>query len=66
MKFLILGGTRFLGHHLVEVALARDHQVTLFNRGRHKTDTSPNVEIIHGDRNGGLADLTGRPGNPSR
>ena len=59
MKFLILGGTRFLGRHLVEAALARDHQVTLFNRGRHETDTSPNVEIIHGDRNGGLADLSG-------
>ena len=59
MKFLILGGTRFLGHHLVEAALARDHQVTLFNRGRHETDTSPSVEIIHGDRNVGLADLSG-------
>ncbi len=59
MKFLILGGTRFLGHHLVEAALARDHQVTLFNRGRHDADTSTNVEIIHGDRNGGLAYLSG-------
>jgi 2'-hydroxyisoflavone reductase len=60
MKFVILGGTRFLGHHLVEAALARDHKVTLFNRGRHETDSSPNAEIIHGDRNGGLADLSGR------
>src|SRR6266550_2987283 len=59
MKLLILGGTRFLGRHLVEAALARDHQVTLFNRGRHETDTSPDVEIIHGDRNDGLASLSG-------
>jgi len=59
VELLILGGTRFLGHHLVKAALTHDHQVTLFNRGRHDADTSPNVEIIHGDRNGGLANLSG-------
>src|SRR5882762_6572452 len=58
MKLLILGGTRFLGRHLVEAALARDHQVTLFNRGRHETDIPPKVEIIHGDRNSELAALS--------
>ena len=34
MKLLILGGTVFLGRHIVEQALAVGHEVTLFNRGR--------------------------------
>ena len=33
MKILVLGGTRFLGRHLVDAALARDHAVTVFTRG---------------------------------
>jgi len=31
MDILILGGTGFLGRHLVEAALGRGHRVTLFN-----------------------------------
>ena len=34
MQILILGGTVFLGPALVEAALERGHQVTLFNRMR--------------------------------
>jgi uncharacterized protein YbjT (DUF2867 family) len=34
MHLLILGGTVFLGRHLVESALARGHRVTTFHRGR--------------------------------
>ncbi len=33
MKILFLGGTRFVGRHMVEAALARGHAVTLFHRG---------------------------------
>ncbi|MBA4185866.1 MAG: epimerase, partial [Acidobacteria bacterium] len=33
MKLLIIGGTKFLGRYLVESALARGHEITLFNRG---------------------------------
>ena len=33
MKLLVLGGTRFLGRHLVDAALARGHDVTIFTRG---------------------------------
>ena len=33
MDVLILGGTGFLGRHLVEAALGNGHRVTLFNRG---------------------------------
>ncbi|MEO8436677.1 MAG: NAD-dependent epimerase/dehydratase family protein [Pyrinomonadaceae bacterium] len=60
MKLLILGGTRFLGRHLVTAALARNHEVTLFNRGKHPSATSTTVETIHGDRNSDLAKLEGR------
>jgi nucleoside-diphosphate-sugar epimerase len=34
MRILIIGGTHFLGRHLVESALSRSHDVTLFNRGK--------------------------------
>ena len=58
MKILIIGGTRFLGRHLVTAALARDHDVTLFNRGNHSKDAD--VETIEGDRNTELHKLEGR------
>lgn len=60
MKLLILGGTIFVGRHLVEAALARDHQVTLFNRGQHNPDLYPEVEKLRGDRDGNLTALEGR------
>jgi 2'-hydroxyisoflavone reductase len=60
MKLLILGGTVFLGRHLVEAALARGHEVTLFNRGRTNPDLFPQVEQLRGDRDGDLAALRGR------
>lgn len=50
MRILIIGGTRFLGRHLVESALARSHEVTLFNRGRSNPDLFPQLEAILGDR----------------
>src|SRR5687768_1461824 len=60
MKILILGGTMFLGRHTVEAALARGHEVTLFNRGTHNADLFPQVEKLHGDRDGKLDALRGR------
>ena len=60
MKLLILGGTKFLGRHLVEAALARGHEVTLFNRGQLNPELFPEVEKLRGDRDGGLDALKGR------
>src|SRR6267142_2574070 len=60
MKLLILGGTVFLGPHLIEAALARDHQITIFNRGQHNPDWYPQVERLRGDRSGDLEVLHGR------
>src|SRR5215207_9415215 len=50
MRILIIGGTRFLGRHLVVSALARGHEVTLFNRGKTNPDLFPQLETILGDR----------------
>lgn len=60
MKLLILGGTVFLGRHLVEATLARGHEVTLFNRGQHNPDLFPHVEKLRGNRDGDLSALAGR------
>jgi 2'-hydroxyisoflavone reductase len=49
-KILILGGTGFLGPATIEVAQARGHQVTMFNRGKTRPDLFPGVEKLHGDR----------------
>jgi 2'-hydroxyisoflavone reductase len=50
MRVLILGGTGFLGSHLVEALLARGHQPTLFNRGQTHPERFPNFESIRGER----------------
>jgi 2'-hydroxyisoflavone reductase len=60
MKLLILGGTQFVGRHITEQALARNHEVTLFNRGQRNPDLFPDVEKLHGDRNEDLSLLHGR------
>lgn len=60
MKLLILGGTLFLGRHLVDVAQARGHEVTLFNRGQQNPDLFPAIETLRGDRDGNLDALAGR------
>ncbi|MCC6801569.1 MAG: SDR family oxidoreductase [Anaerolineae bacterium] len=59
MKILVIGGTRFVGRHFVDAALARGHQVTLFNRGQSNADLYPNVENLRGDRDGDLSALEG-------
>src|SRR5580765_4394349 len=60
MRILVLGGTRFLGRAFVEAALARGHELTLFNRGRTNPELHPGVARLAGDRDGGLAVLAGR------
>ncbi len=59
MKLLIIGGTRFIGRHLVAAALAHNHEVTLFNRGNLSSAVA-GVETIHGNRNSDLMKLQGR------
>ena len=50
LKILILGGTNFLGPHLVEELEQRGHEITLFNRGTQDMSRFPQVETaIVGD-----------------
>ena len=60
MRVLILGGTKFLGRHLAEAALAQGHDVTLFNRGNQSAGLYPEAEHLRGDRDGDLSALRGR------
>ena len=60
MRILILGGTIFVGRALVEEALKRGHEVTLFNRGKRNPGLFPQVENIIGDRTEDLSPLAGR------
>jgi len=60
---LVLGGTGFIGPHIVEGALARGWKVTLFNRGKTRPELFPDVEKLRGDRDGDLKALEGRKWN---
>ncbi len=60
MRVLILGGTVFLGRHLVDAALDRGDEVTLFHRGRHAAHRPQEVEELLGDRDRDLHLLAGR------
>ncbi|MDX6424672.1 MAG: hypothetical protein QOD52_77 [Gaiellaceae bacterium] len=60
MRILVLGGTLFLGRHVVDSALERGHEVTLFNRGQTRPELFPDVEKLRGDRDGDLGALAGR------
>lgn len=57
MKILVLGGTGFIGPHIVRHAMERGHEVTLFNRGRSNTGLFPGLKKLTGDRDGDLDSL---------
>ncbi|MCU0282995.1 MAG: NAD-dependent epimerase/dehydratase family protein [Candidatus Nanopelagicales bacterium] len=59
MRILVVGGTRFVGRHLVAAAVARGHQVTVLHRGVGCT-APPGTEHLHADRDADLAALAGR------
>lgn len=60
LRILILGGTGFTGPHQVRYAVARGHEVTVFNRGRRQADIPASVRQLQGDRNeGDLKSLEG-------
>ena len=58
MRWLVLGGTRFVGRAFVEEALAAGHEVTMFNRGETNPGLFPDVEKVRGDRTTSLEPLT--------
>ena len=50
MKLLVIGGTSFVGRHIVEQALHNGHEVVLFNRGKTNPDLFPACRRIFGER----------------
>ncbi len=63
LSILVLGGTGFIGPHQVQFALARGHDVAVFNRGRNPGLFGDRVEELVGNRDAtvdaGLAALEG-------
>ena len=55
MRILILGGTKFVGPHVVRQLaahgpnLGQGHEITIFHRGATETDLPEGVRHIHGD-----------------
>ena len=60
LDLLVLGGTGFIGPHLVRLAVERGHKVSIFTRGRKNPDLPESVVRLTGDRNGELAALVGK------
>ncbi len=60
LDILILGGTGFIGPHLVKHAISRGHKVTIFTRGLRDADLPDSVVRLTGDRNGKLGALEGK------
>jgi len=60
MDLLLIGGGIFVGASLVDAALARGHRLTVFNRGRSRTDWPGDVEVLIGDRSADLGLLAAR------
>ncbi|GGO36655.1 NAD-dependent epimerase/dehydratase family protein [Deinococcus humi] len=57
MNILILGGTQFVGRHIVEAFLKSGHAVTVLTRGKSKDELPEQVERLQGDRNEGAVGL---------
>ena len=50
MKILVIGGTGFIGPHVVRALIAGGHEVAVFQRGEHAADLPAGVRQIRGDR----------------
>ena len=59
MRLLVIGGSKFLGRHVVDAARTAGHSLTLLNRGRTNPTLFTDVELRIADRNGDLAVLDG-------
>jgi 2'-hydroxyisoflavone reductase len=57
LKILVLGGTGLIGPPMVSYAIARGHEVTLFNRGKTNAELFPDLEKLQGDRNDDISAL---------
>jgi nucleoside-diphosphate-sugar epimerase len=63
MKILALGGTQFVGRHIVEELLRGGHAVSLLNRGVTRDELPGELERLRGDRDEGHAGLSSLAGH---
>lgn len=59
-RILIFGGTGLIGPNMVEYAVQRGHQVSIFSRGLAEDNLPASVERLIGDRNDDYSALEGR------
>jgi len=59
MDILLIGGTRFMGPHIVGQLLKHGHSLTVFHSGNHPCPLKDQITCIHGDRNGELSKIQG-------
>lgn len=62
LQILVLGGTQFVGRHLVEALQSAGHVVTVLNRGQTADALPAAVERLRGDRDLGAAGITALTG----
>ncbi|MEI9863151.1 MAG: NAD-dependent epimerase/dehydratase family protein [Limisphaerales bacterium] len=58
MKILVLGGTKFIGRHIVETLFAAGHSISILTRGNSPDELPPEIERLRGDRDLGAAGLS--------
>ena len=58
MDILILGGTRFVGRHIVQALIEGGHRVSVLTRGTSPDELPASVERLKGDRNEGVDGLS--------
>jgi 2'-hydroxyisoflavone reductase len=57
MRILVIGGTAFVGRHIVQSAVDAGHDLTLFHRGRTGTELFGQATHLLGDRDEDLSAL---------
>jgi nucleoside-diphosphate-sugar epimerase len=57
MQILVIGGTKFIGPHVVRALTDRGHTVTVFHRGEHESGLPSSVRHVH-DRSAGIPVLS--------
>ncbi len=60
LRVLILGGTGFIGPHMIASLRKSGHAITLFNNDKKSAELFPDLESLFGDRDGRIDALKGR------